>query len=278
MNEVSIAVIMSVYKNDPYSQIQEAVKSIQLQTLPCHLYVVADGPIPEEIHNYFLSLSASVNNLFTVYYFPRAINLGLAKSLNELIDYVLQNKNKYSYIARMDADDISYTKRIEKQVNYLQTYKNVDILGTGCEEFSSTNESIYTKILPENDSILKIELIKRCPFIHPSVMFRTSLFLDGMRYPTDTQFTEDYAFWVQLAVKGYTFGNIQEPLLRFRFDSDVLLRRRGLKKANSEFLSRWKAMKQLGCISLKNVVYAFAIWGLRIVPASVARISYKRFR
>ncbi|TWX54027.1 glycosyltransferase [Colwellia hornerae] len=278
MNDVNVAVIMSVYKNDNFSQIKEAVDSIMLQTLHCHLFVVADGPVCPDVHDYFLTIAGKNNCLFSVYYFPRATNLGLAPSLNELIDYVLQSENKYLYIARMDADDICYPERLQKQVDYFLVHQVVDVLGTGCVEFSSTNESIYTKILPEKNKTLKKELIKRCPFVHPSVMFRINLFRDGVRYPTDTKFTEDYAFWVLLAVKGYEFGNVQEALIKFRFESDVLARRRGLKKANSEFSARWNAMNQLDCMSLENIFYSFAIWGLRVVPPSIANIAYKKLR
>ncbi|MFT5852219.1 MAG: glycosyltransferase involved in cell wall biosynthesis [Colwellia sp.] len=278
MNDVNVAVIMSVYKNDNFSQIKEAVESIKLQTLHCHLFVVADGPIAAEVNDYFSTLACNNSELFTVYYFPRATNFGLAHSLNELIEHVLQSKNEYLYIARMDADDICYTERLQKQVEYFSTHLSVDILGTGCKEFSSTKRDVYTKILPEKNETLKKELIKRCPFVHPSVMFRISLFRDGMRYPTDTKFTEDYAFWVLLAVKRYKFGNIQETLIKFRFESDVLARRRGFRKANSEFLARWSAMNQLDCMSLENIFYSFAIWGLRVVPSSIANIAYKKLR
>jgi glycosyltransferase involved in cell wall biosynthesis len=278
MNDVNVAVIMSVYKNDNFSQIKEAVESIKLQTLHCHLFVVADGPVCTEVHNYFSMLACNDTNNFIVYYFPRATNLGLAHSLNELIDYVLQSKNKYLYIARMDADDICYPDRLQKQVDYFLSHQVVDVLGSGCLEFSSTNEGIYTKILPEKNKILKKELIKRCPFVHPSVMFRINLFRDGMRYPTDTKFTEDYAFWVLLAASGYEFANVQEALIKFRFESDVFERRRGLKKANSEFSARWNAMNQLDYMSLENIFYSFAIWGLRVVPPSIANIAYKKLR
>jgi glycosyltransferase involved in cell wall biosynthesis len=280
MGDINTAVIMSVYINDALFQIKEAVNSVKQQTLPCHLYVVADGPVCDEVHNYFLSQASNKNdnNTFNLYYFPRMINRGLAHSLNELISYVLTSENSYAYVARMDADDICFPERIQKQAEYLNVYKNVDVLGTGCHEFSSSNKHVFTKILPEQDAILKRDLIKKCPFVHPSVTFRINVFRDGMRYPTDTRFTEDYAFWVLLAVRGYIFGNIEEALIKFRFEDDVLLRRRGLNKANSEFTARLSAMKELSCFSMRNVFYSCAIWGLRVIPVSLARFAYKKMR
>ena len=53
------------------------------------------------------------------------INLGLIKTLNKGIDLA-----KGKYIARMDADDISATSRIEQQVNFLEKNKEISIIGS----------------------------------------------------------------------------------------------------------------------------------------------------
>ena len=52
-------------------------------------------------------------------------NIGLTKSLNRGI---LKAKGKY--VARQDADDFSYKKRIELQVNFLENNKNYIMCGT----------------------------------------------------------------------------------------------------------------------------------------------------
>ena len=52
-------------------------------------------------------------------------NLGLAKSLNIAI-----KQAKGEYIARMDDDDISLPSRFSKQLEYLQKYSDVGVLGT----------------------------------------------------------------------------------------------------------------------------------------------------
>lgn len=278
--EVRVAVIMSVYLMDKLEYVKQAVLSIEMQSLPCDFYVMADGPITKEINDYLTTLTqrSRTINSFSVYYYTRKENKGLAFSLNQLIEHVLESQNNYSYIARMDADDISLPNRIQSQVNYLDSNKSVDVLGAGCIEFSSTRSDIYLKVLPVEDHILKRDIIRRCPFIHPSVMFRKSLFLKGLRYPIDTKSTEDYAFWVILAIAGYKFGNIDEALIKFRFEDDVLLRRRGFKKANSEFIARWQAMRQLNCMSIKNVLFALGIWALRLAPTSLAQFAYKKLR
>ncbi|QHJ13441.1 UDP-Gal:alpha-D-GlcNAc-diphosphoundecaprenol beta-1,3-galactosyltransferase [Paraglaciecola mesophila] len=275
-----VAIIMSVYINDKLPEVKLAVDSILDQSYPCDLFVIADGPIQSDIDVYFSQLieerTCSKEGRFN--FTRRAENKGLAESLNELIDTVLGNKVGYKYIGRMDADDISELNRVAMQVECLEKNTAIDVLGTGCREFSSSSSELFEKTLPKDNSILKRDIIKRCPFIHPSVMFRSAIFEDGVRYPIDTKLTEDYALWVELAARGYGFGNIPDFLIRYRFEDSVLKRRKGLAKANSEFLARLDAMEKLDCRTVRNVFFAFGIWGLRLLPTGVARIAYQILR
>ena len=56
---------------------------------------------------------------------------GLATRLNEAIDLA-----RGKYLARMDADDVCYPERFERQVAFLETHPEVDLLGTGAMVFA----------------------------------------------------------------------------------------------------------------------------------------------
>jgi len=56
---------------------------------------------------------------------------GLATRLNEAIDLA-----RGKYLARMDADDVCYPERFERQVAFLETHPDVDLLGTGAMVFA----------------------------------------------------------------------------------------------------------------------------------------------
>lgn len=59
---------------------------------------------------------------------------------------------------RMDADDISDRYRFEKQLKYMETHPNVDVLGTYIAEFNKSpkEEDMRVRIVPENlDGIKK---------------------------------------------------------------------------------------------------------------------------
>jgi glycosyltransferase involved in cell wall biosynthesis len=61
----------------------------------------------------------------------------LAVRLNECIDNA-----RGEYFARMDADDISYPDRIEKEVRFLQSHADIDLVGTQMLVFQAEGDPI----------------------------------------------------------------------------------------------------------------------------------------
>jgi glycosyltransferase involved in cell wall biosynthesis len=59
--------------------------------------------------------------------FKNPINIGIAASLNLGIDLA-----RGDYFARMDADDISYPDRLERQINILESNLAIDLVGVRC--------------------------------------------------------------------------------------------------------------------------------------------------
>lgn len=68
--------------------------------------------------------------------------------------------------------------------------------------------------MPETHHELIKSIVKRSPFIHPSVMFRGSV-VEHIRYNDSLMNTQDYYLWIDLLSKKYKFHNIQQPLLFF---------------------------------------------------------------
>lgn len=269
-----VAVIMSVYKNDRCDHFKLAVESILKQSYKdITLFICQDGEVPSDIRHYLEILELDT---FKVFVYKSDVNNGLAKSLNLLIDRVIES-DKYNFIARMDADDISYENRIQSQVAFLKDHKSVDVIGTACEEFGS-KFALSIKKLPTIHNELLDYSITRCPFIHPTVMFRTSIFVQGIRYPSNTQLTEDMALWFELLSKGFIFSNLTVPLLKYRIDLNTLKRRRGFKKAISEILIRTKYMFKLRRVTYRNSLLLIAKFLFHISPYFVMHYLYKNKR
>jgi hypothetical protein len=67
---------------------------------------------------------------------------------------------------------------------------------------------------------------------------------------------------------------LSDKLLKFRRVNDFY-KRRGISKSLNEFRARFYAMKVLKKYSFGNIVYAFAVLGLRVMPGRVIKIAYK---
>ncbi|WP_373929901.1 glycosyltransferase [Vibrio cyclitrophicus] len=272
MNKV--AVIMSVYKSDSLEHLKLAVNSILEQTFSdLNLFIFRDGVVPKEIDEYLSLINDKYDN---VNLSISEKNEGLAKALNNLIDIVMTN-GSFNYVARMDSDDICRPDRINRQVHFLELNRQVDLCGTSCKEFGASY-ALDEKHLPKSHDELLGFSITRCPFIHPSVVFRASVFEDGNRYPINTSLTEDMAFWFELLNGGYRFGNLNEVLLEYRLNEKTIERRKGWRKAFSEIRIRLKYMFLLNEFSFLNLLLIFSRLAFHLMPSSLVKLAYKKAR
>ncbi|KPZ53594.1 glycosyltransferase [Pseudoalteromonas sp. P1-7a] len=271
MNKVAVA--LSVYKLDSKNYLKESIDSLLNQTFTnFDVFIEVDGPVDSEVND--LLSNYNDNDKFHVNFNEE--NKGLAYRLNSIFDKILKI-GQYSYIARMDADDICMPQRFDEQVNFLLENEDIAVLGSSMIEFDSTGNENY-KIMPVIHHELEKNIIKRCPVNHPTVMFNLDAINSiDLKYDGSLKNTQDYYLWVDLLSKGYKFANLRQPLLKFRIDENFH-KRRGFKKAVNDFNSRLYAMKTLGVFSVANILHSILLFGLRVSPSYLKKIAYKRLR
>lgn len=269
-----IAIAMSVYRSDSTSFVKQAIDSILEQTYQNFvLFIQVDGPVAENLKELLLSYIKKSN--VEIYF--HAENLGLAQRLNDTIENVI-NDSSFSLLARMDADDIALKERFKCQVDYLNTHNNVGVVGSDVIEIDEQNNHIFYKKMKPDHLSLENNIIKRCPFNHPSVMIRLNIFREHeLRYKSELSNTQDYYLWVDMLSCNVIFSNISKPLLYFRVNSEFHSRR-GFKKALNDFNSRMYAFDKLGCYSLSNYIHVCKLVMLRISPSFIKKIAYEKLR
>lgn len=272
MFNVKVAVAMSVYKSDNAVNLERSLESIfsQVEVEP-YVYLQVDGPVSKDVSTVIHKFSNN-HNLYPSWH---KTNLGLASRLNNAIEIILDND--FDYIARMDADDICFVDRFIKQLNFLNVNPDIDVVGTDVIEISDSGHEIFHKKMDAKHDDLIRKIIKKCPFNHPSVMSRTSIFKEGFRYKAELMNTQDYYLWIDLLAAGKKFANLNEPLLYFRVDDDFH-NRRGLKKAINDFKSRIYAFKKLNIYNPSNILHVVMLFLLRLSPAFIKKAAYKFLR
>ncbi|KPV96910.1 glycosyltransferase [Pseudoalteromonas sp. P1-8] len=268
-----VAVAISIYKNDNAKCVVASLESLVEQSYKkLDVFLQVDGFVTAEVKK-VIELYQTRNNFHCEFY-PE--NKGLAFQLNRAIERIL-DKDEFDYIARMDADDISFKSRIAEQVLFFEKNPEVAVLGSSIIEFDNKgNETL--KLMPSEHADLTKNIIKRCPFNHPTVMFNMNVIgRADLAYDSNLKNTQDYYLWVDLLKKEYKFANLSKPLLKFRIDENFHARR-GFKKAVNDFSSRIYAMKMLHIFSLSNILHTLLLFGLRLSPSFVKSFAYKRFR
>lgn len=267
-----LAVIMSLYKNDKLEFLKIAIESVLNQTFSeFNLYIKFDGIIAPECESYLKSLSDS-----RVILSVRKENKGLAVSLNELIQDI-SSKN-YTYIARMDADDICIKDRFEKQISFMDKHKNVDISGGNIEEINEKGESICKIHYPlEHKEMLEF-FGSRNPLAHMTVMFRKTYIDKTGLYPEDTFLDEDTMYWFNGFINNCVFANIEDVLVLVRVNSEFYGRRNGFSKSYNDLKNRIKIIKTLH-LSYVNYLLAVSRFIIMIIPmAKLTRFAYLYMR
>lgn len=245
---MEFSVCTSAYKNDKFDYVREALDSMLMHqnVKPSEIVLVQDGPVPDDLS----SLIREYENLY-----PRVMHvIRLEKNggLGNALKIGVENA-KYDIIARMDSDDICLPDRFEKQLAYLETHPECDIVGGQMTEFIDTPDNVVgRREVPLTNEEIYDYMKSRCALNHVTVMFRKESVLKAGNYQ-DWFWNEDYYLWVRMMMAGCKFANIPDVAVNVRSGSDQYARRGGKKYFDSEIGIK-KLMLQNGLISRKEYV------------------------
>ena len=228
------SVLMSVYKNESPNYLKLALESIyEKQTRkPDEIVVVFDGPIPDELYFVLSDFRKGKENV--VFYYPQEINRGLGEALR-----IGSEKCTGDYILRMDSDDISDPERFAKQIMYVETHPEIDVLGTNIAEFqeSELEENKRIRVCPtEHTDIVKMGK-KRNPMNHVTVCIKREALKKCGGYET-LLLLEDYYLWLKMIVAGCKLANLNESLVYVRVGNGF-----NSKRGSKTRIVGWKALQ-----------------------------------
>jgi glycosyltransferase involved in cell wall biosynthesis len=143
-----------------------AVNSILNQTYQnWELFIIDDGS-----QDSTLSIARNFSDT-RIKVIADGLNLKLPSRLNQAIKL-----SKGKYFARMDGDDISYPERLQKQVEYLESYPEIDLLGTQFIVFDRYGDAKGKFKLKESHSEICSRPHSGIGLGHPTWMGKTEWF------------------------------------------------------------------------------------------------------
>lgn len=222
-NTPKISVIMSAY-NESLDELNKSIDSIINQTYQnIEFIIVSDNP-----ENKNIKMAVHAANDQRIKFIENKENIGLVQSLNRAI-----SKATGSFIARMDADDISRESRLKDELQYMQQ-NNLDIVGSFIEivdEKGTVQKDVMR--FPVMTSHVKWFMRWGSCLAHPTWLVKSKVYhnLNGYR---NVPRCEDYDFILRAIAHGYKVGNIPKVELSYR------IRQSGVSKSHEaeQFLLR----------------------------------------
>lgn len=197
----TISVIMSVFNGQKY--LEESIKSVTSQSFVDFEFILVDDGSTDSSFD-IIKKHADLDKRIKI--IKNQKNIGLTKSLNEAL-----KQSSGEFVARIDADDICYSDRLKKQIEFMEENKNCHLVSTCCDIINEGSEKLYVHCPPSNETSLKWSMIFRNPIRHSTVMWRNS---EKFTYDEDYTYAQDYDLWRR--VQDYGIQTIPDTLAAVR--------------------------------------------------------------
>nr|WP_263324348.1 glycosyltransferase [Neobacillus sp. Marseille-Q6967] len=269
---MDFSVLISVYHKENPDFLNASINSVITQTLkPKEIVIVKDGPLTKELDHVIADFTNSYPHLFKL--IPLEKNRGLGTALQIGVENC-----SHDLIARMDSDDISHPKRFEKQIPYMYSNPEIDVLGSWILEFDdhSNREEQYIRKVPLQTKDIVLYSKKRNPLNHMTVVFRKTTVLKAGNYQP-LLWNEDYYLWGRIISQGSKIQNLEDILVYVRAGDELFRRRGGLNYIKNEFILQREFLK-MNFISPMQFCFNMVRRAIvRVTPTFIRKIIYRKF-
>ncbi len=186
----------------------------------------------------------------------QVISVSKQNGLGNVINIGIR-QSKGEYIARIDADDVMYPTRLEKQVEYLNNNPKCIVVGGQIDIIDSQSKITGHREYAIENADIKKNMFLFQPFAHPAVTLRRYAVEAVGLYPENMWKVEDVKFFFLLSKQG-AFHNISDTVIKYRMTFDT--------QSQSKMVDHFKKT---------NEVRRWAIKELNIKPSVGQHIKWK---
>jgi glycosyltransferase involved in cell wall biosynthesis len=205
-----ISVLMSVHNGAKY--LKESIKSILNQTFSDFEFIIVNDASTDNSLEIIKSFSDS-----RIVILNNPENLGLTKSLN-----IGLKQASGKYIARLDADDLSFPDRLEKQLSFMEKNIDISLIGSWAKIIDNKGQFIKNNYSSSDSNFLKFQIsfIKN-PLIHSSIFFKKEILKEIKQYDENFIYAQDFSFYSKV-IKRYKISVIPQTLIEYRNHAEAI--------------------------------------------------------
>ena len=256
-----VSVLMPCYNTE--DTLDEALESLKDQTLTdFELIAVDDGSTDGTLQ--LLKDWSKIEPRLRIYAQPHQ---GIIHTLNNGLAAC-----RAAYIARMDSDDRSHPKRLEKQYSFLEANPEIALVACQVAGFPPGQVREGFKIYMDwqnallSDIDIRREIFVESPLTHPSVTIRRE-WMEGVGGYQENGWAEDYDLWLRLYLAGAHFAKLPEILLEWREHPERLTRTDG-RYSLENFLRAKAYYLARGPLAGRD---AIIIWGAGMIGRRISK-------
>ncbi len=250
-NRPLVSIVIPVHNGEKY--IREALDSCVDQTYQNIEIIIVNDDSKDGTLDVLKEYEKKDNRI-------QIISVSKQNGLGNVINIGIR-QSKGEYIARMDADDVMYPTRLEKQVEYLNNNQNCVAVGGQIDIIDAESRITGHREYAIEDKDIKKNMFLFQPFAHPAVTLRISAVESVGLYPENMWKVEDVKFFFLLSQKG-EFHNMPDTILKYRMTFDTQSQSKMVdhfKRTNE--VRKW-AMKEL---NIKPTVGQYVKWKVETV-------------
>jgi len=195
--------------------VKEAIDSVLNQTFKdLELLIIDDGSIDgtEDIINKYKDKDQRVISI------KSDTNKGVVHSLNKGLEIT-----RSDFIARIDADDIWISEKLERQIRHLNADEDLYMSATAKININDNGEvregEKYPHVFEYQE--IKQNILKRNIFCHSSVVFRRDILNTVGYYNESFVNSEDYEFWIRI-IDRHKVEILPDPMVFYRISKDTI--------------------------------------------------------
>ena len=133
-----------------------------------------------------------------------------------------------AFVAYLDADDLWYPQKLDRQMQYLDAHPDCGLLHSDVSVVDEEDRIVHTRFNAETARPIPQghctrDLLQRCHIQTLTVVERRECIERIGGFDEQLPIAQDYMHWIMIALGGWAFGYIDEPLAKYRWRSGSLM-------------------------------------------------------